>query len=60
MVDEFGVYRVWNRSSDFVVLFYLYMLLNVVKGGCYIFNEEIGKKSYIKNCGYYLVYGKKL
>ncbi|VBB84118.1 Putative Cysteine dioxygenase [Podospora comata] len=60
MADELGVHRVWNRGSDFAVSLHLYTPPNVAKGGCHIFNEETGKKSHIKNCGYYSAYGKKL
>ncbi|KAK4176007.1 RmlC-like cupin domain-containing protein [Triangularia setosa] len=60
MADELGVHRVWNRGSDFAVSLHLYTPPNVAKGGCHIFNEKTGKKSHIKNCGYYSAYGKKL
>ncbi|KAK3352944.1 RmlC-like cupin domain-containing protein [Lasiosphaeria hispida] len=60
MADELGVHRVWNQGSDFAVSLHLYTPPNVAKGGCHIFNPETGKKSHVKNCGYYSAYGKKL
>ncbi|KAL2133318.1 hypothetical protein VTI74DRAFT_2548 [Chaetomium olivicolor] len=60
MADELGVHRVSNQGSDFAVSLHLYTPPNVAKGGCHIFNAETGKKSHIKNCGYYSAYGKKL
>ncbi|KAL2267062.1 hypothetical protein VTJ83DRAFT_4339 [Remersonia thermophila] len=60
MADELGVHRVSNQGSDFAVSLHLYTPPNVARGGCHIFNAETGKKSHIKNCGYYSAYGKKL
>ncbi|KAK5657770.1 hypothetical protein OQA88_2843 [Cercophora sp. LCS_1] len=60
MADELGVHRVWNQGSDFAVSLHLYTPPNVAKGGCHIFNQETGKKSHVKNCGYYSAYGEKL
>ncbi|GAB1319121.1 Cysteine dioxygenase [Madurella fahalii] len=60
MADELGVHRVWNQGSDFAVSLHLYTPPNVAKGGCHIFNPETGKKSHVKNCGYFSAYGKKL
>ncbi|KAK1750966.1 cysteine dioxygenase [Echria macrotheca] len=60
MADELGVHRVWNQGGDFAVSLHLYTPPNVAKGGCHIFNQETGKKSHVKNCGYYSAYGKKL
>jgi predicted metal-dependent enzyme (double-stranded beta helix superfamily) len=59
MADELGVHRVWNQGSDFAVSLHLYTPPNVARGGCHIFNPETGKKSHIKNCGYFSVYGKR-
>ncbi|KAK0620394.1 RmlC-like cupin domain-containing protein [Immersiella caudata] len=60
MADELGLHRVWNQGSDFAVSLHLYTPPNVAKGGCHIFNPETGKKSHVKNCGYYSAYGKRL
>ncbi|KAJ4300178.1 hypothetical protein N0V88_002847 [Collariella sp. IMI 366227] len=60
MADDLGVHRVSNQGSDFAVSLHLYTPPNVARGGCHIFNAETGKKSHIKNCGYYSAYGKKL
>jgi hypothetical protein len=60
MADELGLHRVWNQGSDFAVSLHLYTPPNVAKGGCHIFNSETGKKSHVKNCGYYSAYGKRL
>ncbi|KAK0641647.1 RmlC-like cupin domain-containing protein [Cercophora newfieldiana] len=60
MADELGLHRVWNQGSDFAVSLHLYTPPNVAKGGCHIFNQETGKKSHVKNCGYFSAYGKKL
>ncbi|AEO55089.1 hypothetical protein MYCTH_2298517 [Thermothelomyces thermophilus ATCC 42464] len=59
MADELGVHRVTNQGSDFAVSLHLYTPPNVARGGCHIFDPETGKKSHIKNCGYYSTYGKK-
>ncbi|KAK4187113.1 RmlC-like cupin domain-containing protein [Podospora australis] len=60
MADELGVHRVSNQGSDFAVSLHLYTPPNVAKGGCHVFNPETGKKSHVKNCGYYSAYGRKL
>lgn len=60
MADELGVHRVWNRGSDFAVSLHLYTPPNVAKGGCHVFNPDTGKKSHVKNCGYYSAFGQKL
>jgi len=60
MADELGLHRVTNQGSDFAVSLHLYTPPNVAKGGCHIFNEDTGKKSHVKNCGYYSAYGKRL
>ncbi|KAL2173808.1 voltage-gated chloride channel-like protein [Thermothelomyces heterothallicus CBS 202.75] len=59
MADELGVHRVTNQGSDFAVSLHLYTPPNVARGGCHIFDPETGRKSHIKNCGYYSTYGKK-
>lgn len=60
MADELGVHRVWNQGSDFAVSLHLYTPPNVARGGCHVFKEDTGKKSHVKNCGYYSAYGQKL
>lgn len=60
MADSLGVHRVWNQGSDFAVSLHLYTPPNVAKGGCHIFDPDTGKKSHVKNCGWYSAYGKKL
>ncbi|KAH6632025.1 RmlC-like cupin domain-containing protein [Chaetomium tenue] len=53
MADELGVHRVSNQGSGFAVSLHLYTPPNVAKGGCHIFNVDTGKKSHVKNCGYF-------
>ena len=60
MADELGVHRVWNRGNDFAVSLHLYTPPNVARGGCHIFNEETGRKSHTRNCGWYSAYGERL
>ena len=58
MSDDLGVHKVWNRSEDIAVSLHLYTPPNIVKNGCYVFEEHTGKETHIQSCEYHSVLGK--
>ncbi|PVH72765.1 cysteine dioxygenase type I [Cadophora sp. DSE1049] len=58
MSDDLGVHKVWNRSANLAVSLHLYTPPNIVKNGCYVFEEQTGKETHISSCEYHSMYGK--
>ncbi|KAH7381967.1 RmlC-like cupin domain-containing protein [Cadophora sp. MPI-SDFR-AT-0126] len=58
MSDDLGVHKMWNRSANLAVSLHLYTPPNIVKKGCYVFEEQTGKETHIKSCEYHSMYGK--
>ncbi|KAI0484645.1 RmlC-like cupin domain-containing protein [Xylariaceae sp. FL0804] len=60
MADELGLHSVSNQGSDFAVSLHLYTPPNVAKNGCGVFNAQNGKKTHVRNQGFYSAFGEKM
>ncbi|KAK0112455.1 hypothetical protein ONS96_001694 [Cadophora gregata f. sp. sojae] len=58
MSDDLGVHKVWNKSENLAVSLHLYTPPNIVKNGCYVYEEKTGKETHIRRCEYHSMYGK--
>lgn len=58
MSDDLGVHKVWNRNEDVAVSLHLYTPPNIVKSGCYVFEEHTGKETHVGTCEYHSIHGK--
>jgi hypothetical protein len=58
MSDDLGVHRMWNNDSDFAISLHLHTPLDIVKDGCYTFNEKTGQRKHVKTFVNYSVPGE--
>lgn len=59
MSDDLGVHKVWNNSVDFAVSLHLYTPPNIVKNGCFVFDEVTGARTHVMTFDNYSVRGKR-
>jgi hypothetical protein len=59
MNDDLGVHKMWNNDSDFAVSLHLYTPPNIVRDGCYVFDETTGERTHVKTFDNYSVRGKR-
>lgn len=48
MNDDLGVHKMWNDGLDYAVSLHLYTPPNIVRHGCFIFNEATGERTHVK------------
>lgn len=48
MNDDLGVHKMWNNGSDYAVSLHLYTPPNIVRHGCFIFDEATGERTHVR------------
>ena len=59
MNDDLGVHKMWNNGTDFAVSLHLYTPPNIVRDGCFVFDETTGARTHVKTFDNYSVRGRQ-
>ena len=59
MNDDLGVHKMWNDGTDYAVSLHLYTPPNIVRHGCFIFDEATGERTHVKTSKNFSFQGKR-
>lgn len=59
MNDDLGVHKMWNDGMDYAVSLHLYTPPNIVRHGCFIFDEATGERTHVKTFENFSFQGKR-
>ncbi|EMD94526.1 hypothetical protein COCC4DRAFT_92910, partial [Bipolaris maydis ATCC 48331] len=59
MNDDLGVHKMWNNGIDYAVSLHLYTPPNIVRHGCFIFDEATGERTHVQTFENFSFRGKR-
>jgi cysteine dioxygenase len=60
MNDDLGVHKMWNDGTDYAVSLHLYTPPNIVRDGCFVFDESTGERTHVKTFENFSFRGKRV